>query len=355
VKKALITGITGQDGSYLAELLLEKGYEVHGIVRRSSSFSFGRIDHLHTPEEGKETKIFLHYGDLADDSSISNIIARIEPDEIYNLGAQSHVKISFEIPEYTGDVTGLGTIRILEAVRELSKKKKVKFYQASSSEMYGKVAQSPQDEKTPFYPRSPYWCAKVYSYWITKNYREAYNLFAVNGILFNHESSRRGENFVTRKITKNLAEIKVGLKKTPLLLGNLEAKRDWGYSRDFVEAMWLMMQQDEADDYVVATGETHTVREFVEEVAKNLGMEIEWVGAGLNEYAVNKKTNNVIIKIDQKHFRPTEVDLLLGNPKKAMEKLGWKPKVTFKELAKLMTEEDLKKAMGEKVKKDSGF
>jgi GDPmannose 4,6-dehydratase len=221
--------------------------------------------------------------------------------------------------------------------------------------MYGKVAQSPQDEKTPFYPRSPYGCAKVYSYWITKNYREAYNLFAVNGILFNHESSRRGENFVTRKITKNLAEIKVGLKKTPLLLGNLEAKRDWGYSRDFVEAMWLMMQQDEADDYVVATGETHTVREFVEEVAKNLGMEIEWVGAGLNEYAVNKKTNNVIIKIDQKHFRPTEVDLLLGNPKKAMEKLGWKPKVTFKELAKLMTEEDLKKAMGEKVKKDSGF
>ncbi len=339
-KKALITGITGQDGSYLAEFLLEKGYEVHGIIRRSSSFNFERIDHLHNPEENIQSKIFMDYGDLADSNSLIKIIQKIKPDEIYHLGAQSHVRISFDIPEYTADVTGLGTIRILEAIREL--KMPIKFYQAASSELYGKVVEIPQNEKTPFYPRSPYGCAKLYAYWVTKNYREAYNIFAVNGIMFNHESPRRGENFVSRKITKTLCEIKKGIKDV-LYLGNLDAKRDWGYAKDYVEAMWLMLQQEKPEDYVIATGENHSVREFIEAVCKELGFDLEWQGEGVNEIGRDKNTGKTIIKINPIFFRPTEVDLLLGDATKARTKLGWQPKMTFKELVKLMVWEDMKK------------
>ena len=321
MKKALITGITGQDGSYLAELLLEKGYEVHGIIRRSSSFNTGRIEHLYQDFHANDARVFLHYGDLSDSSALSRLLEKIQPDEIYNLAAQSHVRVSFDIPEYTADVVGLGTIRILDAIKET--KIKTRFYQASTSELYGKVVETPQTEKTPFYPRSPYACAKLYSYWITVNYRESYDMYACNGILFNHESPRRGETFVTKKITHAIARI---LKKEQdkLYLGNLEAKRDWGYAKDYVEAMWLMLQQEKAEDYVIATGETHSVREFLDEAFGLVGL--DW-----------KK----YVEIDPRYYRPAEVDLLLGNPAKAKEKLGWKPKTTFKELVKIMLEYDL--------------
>lgn len=337
MKKALITGITGQDGSYLAELLLEKGYEVHGLVRRASTFNTSRIDHILVDSHKDNTRLFREYGDLSDASNLSRVIERIKPDEIYNLGAQSHVKISFEMPEYTGDVDALGTLRILDAIKDTGVN--TRFYQASSSEMFGLVQEVPQKETTPFYPRSPYGCAKVYGYWITVNYRESYNLFACNGILFNHESPRRGENFVTRKITRGLARIKLD-KEECLYLGNLDAKRDWGYAKDYVEAMWLMLQHDKADDYVVATGETHTVREFAEEAAKIIGFDLVWEGKGLKETGVDKKSGKTIIKIDPYFFRPAEVDLLIGDSAKAEKILKWKPKTTFKALAKLMAEAD---------------
>lgn len=338
MKKALITGITGQDGSYLAELLLEKGYEVHGIIRRSSSFNTGRIEHILKDPHETGVKLFLHYGDLSDTSSLNRILERVKPDEIYHLGAQSHVRVSFDIPEYTADVDAIGTLRMLDAIRETGIK--TKFYQASSSEMFGEVAETPQRETTPFHPRSPYGCAKVFGYWIARNYRESYNLFAVNGILFNHESPRRGETFVTRKVTAAMARIKLG-KQDKLYLGNLDAKRDWGYAKDYVEGMWLMMQQDEPDDYVLATGETHSVREFVEEAARHVGFDIEWKGKDEHEKGIDKKTGRVLIEIDPKYYRPAEVDLLLGDATKAKKKLGWEPKVTFKELIKLMVDADL--------------
>lgn len=321
MKTALITGITGQDGSYLAELLLDKGYTVHGIIRRSSSFNTNRIDHLYNDPHNPSTRLFLHYGDLSDSSNLNRLIEKIGPDEIYHLGAQSHVRVSFDTPEYTGDVTGLGTLRLLDAIRETGVD--AKFYQASSSEMYGLVQEVPQSETTPFYPRSPYACAKVYSYWITVNYREAYNMFACNGILFNHESPRRGETFVTRKITRAVARIKAGLQKE-LFLGNLDAKRDWGYAKEYVEAMWLMLQQDEPADYVIATGETHSVREFLEEAFSCAGLQWE-------DY----------VKIDPRYFRPSEVELLIGDASKARTKLGWEPKVHFKELVQLMVDADI--------------
>jgi GDPmannose 4,6-dehydratase len=320
-KKALITGITGQDGSYLAEFLLGKGYEVHGIIRRSSSFNTARIDALYQDPHAPDVRLRLVYGDLNDASSLNTILRTIQPDEIYNLGAQSHVRVSFEIPEYTAEVTGVGTIRLLEAIRESGQKPK--FYQASSSEMFGKVQEIPQRETTPFYPRSPYGAAKLYAHWITVNYREAYNLFACSGILFNHESPRRGETFVTRKITKAAARIKLGMQRE-LYLGNLDAKRDWGYAGDYVEAMWLMLQQPEPDDYVIATGETHTVREFLDVAFSHLGL--DW-----QQY----------VKIDPKYYRPTEVDLLIGDATKAKKQLQWEPKVRFEELAKMMVEADL--------------
>ena len=336
-KKALITGITGQDGSYLVEFLLKKGYEVHGIIRRSSSFNTARIDHLYDKPEVFHKKFFGYHGDLSDASNISRLIEKIKPNEIYNLGAQSHVRVSFDMPEYTADVTGLGTLRLLDAIKESGIK--TKFYQASSSEMFGRVTEAPQKETTPFYPCSPYGCAKVFAYHITRNYRESYGLFACNGILFNHESPRRGQTFVTRKITKGLARIKLGLQNT-LKLGNLNAQRDWGYAKDYVEGMWLMLQQAEPDDYILATGEAHSVREFVEEAAKLLGMEIVWKGTGLREKGINKKTGKIIVEIDPVYFRPVEIDRLIGDPEKARKKLGWKPKTTFKQLVKLMVEHD---------------
>ncbi len=321
-KVALITGITGQDGSYLAELLLEKGYEVHGLIRRSSSFNTGRIDHLYSDPHIHGTKLFLHYGDLADGSNLNRLLEKIHPSEVYNLAAQSHVRVSFDTPEYTGDVTGLGTIRLLDAIRDTGIK--TRFYQASSSEMYGLVQEVPQKETTPFYPRSPYACAKLYSYWVTVNYREGYNLHASNGILFNHESPRRGETFVTRKITRALAKI-LAKKQDKLFMGNLEAKRDWGYAKDYVEAMWMMLQQPDADDYVIATGETHSVREFLERA-------FQYVGLDYKKY----------VELDPRYLRPTEVDLLIGDCTKAKQKLGWKAKTTFTELIELMVREDLK-------------
>ena len=335
MRKALITGITGQDGSYLAELLLEKGYEVHGIIRRSSSFNTERIDHLYRDRHEKGVKLFLHYGDLTDSSNISRILEEIKPDEIYNLGAQSHVRVSFDLPEYTADADGLGTLRLLDAIRD--KGMDVKFYQAGSSEMFGKVLETPQQETTPFYPRSPYACAKVYAHNISVNYRESYNMYVCNGILFNHESPRRGGTFVTKKIVDAFRNIKDG-KQEKLYLGNLEAKRDWGYAKDYVEAMWLMLQQKAPDDYVVATGETHSVREFVEEAAPYFDFEIEWQGSGMEEKGIDKKTGKTIIEIDEKYFRPAEVDLLLGDASKAKEKLNWEPKTKFKELVKIMCE-----------------
>jgi len=328
MKVALITGITGQDGSYLAELLLEKGYEVHGIVRRASLINTHRIDHIYN-------RIHLHYGDLTDSTNIVRVIQKVQPDEIYNLGAQSHVKVSFEMPEYTADVDGVGTLRVLEAVRLLGMEDRVRIYQASTSELYGLVQETPQSETTPFYPRSPYGVAKIYGYWITKNYREAYGMYACTGILFNHESPRRGETFVTRKITQGLSRISVGLRDC-LYLGNLNAKRDWGHAKDFVEAMWLMLQQDEPEDYVIATGVQYSVRDFVEEAAGYFGMKIEWMGEGLNEVGYDWNTKKPVIKVDPKYFRPAEVETLLGDATKAKEKLGWEPKISFKELVEDM-------------------
>ena len=327
-KVALITGITGQDGSYLAELLLEKGYEVHGIVRRSSLINTHRIDHIYK-------QIHLHYGDLTDATNLIGVIKKVEPHEIYNLGAQSHVKVSFEIPEYTGQVDGLGTLRVLEAVRLLGMQDEVRIYQASTSELYGLVQAVPQTETTPFYPRSPYGVAKLYGYWIVKNYRESYNMHCSSGILFNHESPRRGETFVTRKITRGLSQISVGLQDC-LYLGNLDAKRDWGHAKDFVEAMYLMLQQDEPDDYVIATGEQYSVREFVNKAAPYFGLRLEWQGEGLNEIAVDKITKRTVVAVDEKYFRPAEVESLLGDPTKAKEKLGWEPTTTFDQLVEDM-------------------
>ena len=338
MKTALITGITGQDGSYLAELLLNKGYEVHGLVRRSSSFNTSRIDHIFQDKHEENAKLFLHFGDMSDASNISRLIEKIHPDEIYHLAAQSHVRVSFDIPEYTGDVTGLGTLRILDAIRESGVK--TKFYQASSSEMFGLVQHVPQTEETPFHPRSPYGVAKVYGYWITKNYRESYDLFACNGILFNHESPRRGETFVTRKITRGLARIKLGVEDA-IYMGNLDAKRDWGYAKDYVEGMWMMLQQDEPNDYVLATNETHTVREFIEAASQRLGFDIVWQGEGVDEVGVDSKTGKTIIQIDPHYFRPAEVDLLIGDPAKAKKIMGWEPKVKFKELVEIMVDADL--------------
>ncbi|OGH88702.1 MAG: GDP-mannose 4,6-dehydratase [Candidatus Magasanikbacteria bacterium RIFOXYC2_FULL_42_28] len=334
MKKALITGITGQDGSYLAEFLIGKGYEVHGIIRRSSSFNTERIDHIYRDPHDKGAKLFLHYGDLTDGSNLNRILEKVHPDEIYNLGAQSHVKVSFEIPEYTADADGLGTLRLLDAIRDSGLK--VKFYQAGSSEMFGST-KPPQNENSTFHPRSPYACAKVYSHNIAVNYREAYNMFVCNGILFNHESPRRGGTFVTKKITEALAKIARG-EQEKLYLGNLDAKRDWGYALDYVEAMWLMLQQDKPDDYVVATGENHSVREFAEEVAKYFGFDLVWEGKELKEKGVDKKTGKTLIEVDEKYFRPSEVDSLLGDPSKARTKLGWNPKTKFKELVKIMCE-----------------
>ena len=328
MKVALITGITGQDGSYLAELLLEKGYEVHGIIRRSSSINTDRIDHIYQ-------NIKLHYGDLTDATNIVRVIQLVQPDEIYNLGAQSHVKVSFEMPEYTADVDAMGTLRILEAVRLLGMEDRVRIYQASTSELYGLVQETPQKETTPFYPRSPYGVAKIYGYWITKNYREAYGMYACTGILFNHESPRRGETFVTRKITQALSKISIGLQDC-LYLGNLNAKRDWGHAKDFVEAMWLMLQQDEPEDFVIATGKQYSVREFVEESAPYFGMKIEWMGDGLREVGYDWNTKKVVIRVDPKYFRPAEVETLLGDASKAKEKLGWEPKTSFKQLVEDM-------------------
>ena len=328
MKVALITGITGQDGSYLAELLLEKGYEVHGIVRRASLINTHRIDHIYP-------QLKLHYGDLTDATNLISVIKKVEPDEIYNLGAQSHVKVSFETPDYTAQVDGLGTLRVLEAVRLLGMEKKTRIYQASTSELYGEVQETPQTETTPFHPRSPYGVAKLYGYWIIKNYRESYGMHCSSGILFNHESPRRGETFVTRKITRGLSRISAGL-ETHIELGNLNAKRDWGHAKDYVEAMWLMLQQDEPDDYVIATGKQYSVKDFVEEAAPLFGLSIEWMGEGLDEVGYDWNTKKTIIKVDSRYFRPSEVESLLGDPSKAKEKLGWEPKTSFKELVEDM-------------------
>ncbi|MFO1096251.1 MAG: GDP-mannose 4,6-dehydratase [Planctomycetaceae bacterium] len=342
-KKALITGITGQDGSYLAELLLEQGYEVWGMVRRSSSFNTGRINHIYQDPHEADVRLHLRYGDLNDSSSINHLLKTIRPDEIYNLGAQSHVKVSFEIPEYTGEVTGLGAVRILEGMRELGLE--ARFYQASSSELYGKVVESPQTETTPFYPRSPYAAAKAYAFYITRNYRESYGMFAVNGILFNHESPRRGETFVTRKITRAVAHIVHG-RQDCLYLGNLDAQRDWGYARDYVDAMWRMLQAEQPDDYVIATGETHSVREFCELAFARVDLPLTWRGSGVDELGFGPD-GRVLVRVDPRYFRPTEVDLLLGDARKAEQALGWRPKVTFRELVNLMLDYDLKSLRGE--------
>jgi GDPmannose 4,6-dehydratase len=351
IKKALITGITGQDGSYLAEFLLGKGYEVHGLIRRSSTFNTERIDHIYVDPHDPKAKLLLHYGDITDSGQLTNLVYNIQPEEIYHLAAQSHVRVSFDMPEFTGDVTGIGTTRLLEAIRRSGIR--TKFYQASSSEMFGD-SPPPQNEQTPFRPRSPYSAAKVYAYWMVRNYREGYGMFAVNGILFNHESPRRGETFVTRKITKALARIKLGL-ESKLYLGNLEAKRDWGYAPDFVEAMWLMLQQDAPDDYVIATGETHSVKEFVNLAFSHAGIDLEWKGNGVNERGIilstasnlepptsNLRTGDVLIEIDPRYFRPLEVEFLQGDASKAKKKLNWEPKVGFKELVKIMVDSDIK-------------
>lgn len=337
MKIALITGITGQDGSYLAELLLDKGYEVHGMIRRSSSFNTGRIDHLFNDPEIMDKRLFLYYGDLTDSSNLNRLLEKIKPDEIYNLGAQSHVKVSFEVPEYTADVDAMGTLRFLDAIKEVGLESK--FYQASTSELYGKVLAVPQDENTPFYPRSPYAVAKLYGYWIVINYREAYDLFACNGILFNHESPRRGKTFVTRKITQAVSRIKFGLQST-VSLGNLNSKRDWGYAPDYVEGMWRILQVDRPDDFVLATGETHTIREFAEKAFSELNMDLEWTGEGQAEKGIEKKTGKVRVEVDPRFYRPTEVDLLLGNAAKAAEVLGWEPATKFEKLVKLMVQSD---------------
>ena len=339
MKKALITGVTGQDGSYLADFLIKKGYEVHGIKRRTSLINTNRIDHLFQDPHEKNLKFILHHGDLTDSTSLIRIIQEVQPDEIYNLAAQSHVKVSFEEPEYTANSDALGALRILEAIRILKLEKKTRYYQASTSELYGLVRETPQNETTPFYPRSPYGVAKLYAYWITVNYREAYGIYACNGILFNHESPVRGETFVTRKITRALARIKLGLQKT-LYLGNLNSKRDWGHARDYVEVQWLMLQQDKPEDFVIATGKQHSVRDFINLAAKNLNMKIEWKGK--DEKEVGIYNNQEIIKVDTSYYRPTEVDSLLGDPSKAKKKLGWQPKISFEQLVKEMVESDLK-------------
>jgi GDPmannose 4,6-dehydratase len=352
MKKALITGITGQDGAYLAEFLLEKGYEVHGIKRRSSSFNTDRIDHLYQDPHEEGQFFFLHYGDLSDSMSLVRIIQLIQPDEVYNLGAQSHVAVSFESPEYTADTVGLGALRILEAIRILGLENKTRYYQASTSELYGKVQQTPQTEVTPFYPRSPYAAAKLYAYWITVNYREAYGIYACNGILFNHESPLRGETFVTRKITRALTRINLGMQEC-LYLGNMDAKRDWGHAKDYVEMQWLMLQQECPEDFTISTGMQHTVREFVELTAKELDMEIEWNGDGVNEKGLwNEK---VIVSIDPKYFRPTEVETLLGDSSKAKKKLGWTPRITFMEMVAEMVDADLKEAKRDQLCQMQGY
>jgi GDPmannose 4,6-dehydratase len=343
-RKALITGITGQDGSYLAELLLAKGYEVHGIIRRSSSFNTQRLDSIYQDPHEPDRRLVLHYGDLNDASSLNRILRVVVPDEIYNLGAQSHVKVSFDTPEYTGEVTGLGTARLLEGIRELDTRPRI--YQASSSEMFGKVAEAPQNENTPFYPRSPYGVAKLYAYWLTVNYREAYGLFAVNGILFNHESPRRGETFVSRKITRAVGRIRHGLQDR-LYLGNLDAKRDWGYARDYVDAMWRMLQHDQPEDFVIATGETHTVRDFCVLAFRRAGIEIDWRGTGFAEKGYERGSERVLVEIDPRYLRPTEVDLLLGDASKARLKLGWVPETSFSTLVDLMVDTDLQLAADE--------
>ncbi|MFI4912709.1 MAG: GDP-mannose 4,6-dehydratase [Sedimentisphaeraceae bacterium JB056] len=362
MKKALITGITGQDGAYLSELLLKKGYEVHGIKRRSSSFNTDRIDHLYQDPHEDDCRFFLHYGDLTDSTNIAQIIERIRPDEVYNLAAQSHVKVSFETPEYTGNVDALGTLRILEAVRNAGLSKTTKVYQASTSELYGKVQEIPQKETTPFYPRSPYAAAKIYGYWITVNYRESYDMFACNGILFNHESPLRGETFVTRKITRGAARIKMGLQKC-LYMGNIDSLRDWGHARDYVEAMWRILQQDKPEDYVIATGEQHSVREFIELAFKEVGIDIEWQGEGVQEVGIAKTSicegrdteDNVIVAIDPQYFRPAEVETLLGDPTKAKEKLGWTPETSFDDLVSEMVGYDLEIAKRDMITKKHGF
>jgi GDPmannose 4,6-dehydratase len=341
MKKALITGITGQDGSYLAEQLLEKGYQVHGIIRRASSFNTKRIDHLYDDPHHKDVRMFLHYGDMTDSSNLNRLLEKIEPDEIYNLAAQSHVQVSFEVPEYTAEVDGVGTLRFLDAIKEVGLKDKTRFYQASTSELFGKVLEIPQTEKTPFYPRSPYAVAKLYAYWIVVNYRESYGIHASNGILFNHESPRRGETFVTRKITRGLARIKAELDDC-IYMGNLDSKRDWGYAPEYTQMMWLMLQQREPDDYVVATGETHTVREFIEKACECTGINLVWQGTGVDEVGLDASTGQQIIKIDPRYFRPAEVDILIGDPSKAKQKLGWEARVKFEELVRVMMHADLK-------------
>lgn len=362
-KTALITGITGQDGAYLAEFLLDKGYIVHGIKRRASLFNTDRVDHLYQDPHDPKQRFILHYGDLTDTSNLVRIIQQIQPDEIYNLAAQSHVKVSFDSPEYTADTDGLGTLRLLEAIRILGLEQKTRFYQASTSELYGLVRETPQSEKTPFYPRSPYACAKLYAYWITVNYREAYGMYACNGILFNHESPIRGETFVTRKITRALARISLGLQDC-LYLGNLDAKRDWGHARDYVEMQWLMLQQNEPEDFVIATGEQHSVREFVDAAALELGIEIAWSGNGVHEKGTVSKINNQdlavalgqkVVAVDPGYFRPTEVDTLLGNPSRAKEILGWEPQTSFTELVQEMVHRDLQDARRDKLCAENGF
>lgn len=385
MKKALITGITGQDGAYLAEYLLGKGYEVHGIKRRASSFNTARVDHLYRDPHEEDVRFFMHYGDLTDATNLIRIVQEVQPDEVYNLAAQSHVKVSFETAEYTANADALGTLRLLEAIRILNMADRVRFYQASTSELYGKVQEIPQTEKTPFYPRSPYGAAKLYAYWICVNYREAYNMYACNGILFNHESPLRGETFVTRKITRAVARTKLGLQKK-LYLGNLNAKRDWGHAADFVRAMWLMLQQDKPDDYVIATGESHSVREFVELAFKEIGVEIEWEGKGVNEVGVIRRVTSdlgeivsqssgkfggaserqvprgvhinegdVVVEVDPRYFRPTEVDFLLGDASKARRELGWEPKISFNEMVSQMVREDLEEALRDQLCKEQGF
>ena len=353
-KVALITGVTGQDGAYLAEFLLDKGYEVHGIKRRSSSFNTDRIDHLYQDPHETDRKFVLHYGDLSDSMSLVRIIQKIQPDEIYNLGAQSHVAVSFETPEYTADTVGLGALRILEAIRISGLEKKTKYYQASTSELYGEVQETPQKETTPFYPRSPYAAAKLYAYWITVNYREAYGMFACNGILFNHESPVRGETFVTRKITRALARISLGLQNT-VYLGNMDAKRDWGHAKDYVEMQWLMLQQDEPDDFCIATGVQYSVRDFVNFAWSHLGKTIRWEGEGINEKGYDSETGNLIVEVDPRYFRPTEVETLLGDPFKAKEKLGWESKITLEEMVYEMMENDINIAKRDSLVKEYGF
>jgi len=353
-KIALITGITGQDGAYLAELLLSKGYIVHGIKRRSSLFNTDRIDHLYQDKHEENVNLFLHYGDMTDSTNLIRLVQEINPDEIYNLAAMSHVKVSFDTPEYTANTDGIGTLRLLEAIRLLKMENKVRFYQASTSELYGKVVETPQSETTPFYPRSPYAVAKLYAFWIVKNYREAYNMYACNGILFNHESPMRGETFVTRKITRAVAKIKLGLQKK-FYLGNLDSQRDWGHAKDYVYGMWQMLQQDKPDDYVLATGETHSVKEFVERAFNEVDIKIKWEGSGISEKGIRTDTNEIVVEVDEKYFRPTEVELLLGDPSKAMKELGWKHKYSFDQLVKEMVAADVKLFEREKYLHDGGY